>query len=213
MEYNKLIDHTLLKPDASLAAVAKLCDEASEHDFMSVCVNPCFVPVVKKLLEGSLVKVCTVIGFPLGATLPDVKVFETKRAVELGADEIDMVINVSMAKAHDYEFIANEINMIKVACQGRLLKVILETCLLTNEEIVACCRAAVKAGADYVKTSTGFSSGGATVEHVKLMRDTVGSQIGVKASGGVRTKEDLEKMVAAGASRIGTSSGVKIVAK
>ena len=127
MEYNKLIDHTLLKPDASLAAVAKLCDEASEHDFMSVCVNPCFVPVVKKLLEGSLVKVCTVIGFPLGATLPDVKVFETKRAVELGADEIDMVINVSMAKAHDYEFIANEINMIKVACQGRLLKVILET--------------------------------------------------------------------------------------
>ncbi|NLE31382.1 deoxyribose-phosphate aldolase, partial [Candidatus Dojkabacteria bacterium] len=169
MEYNKLIDHTLLKPDASLAAVAKLCDEASEHDFMSVCVNPCFVPVVKKLLEGSLVKVCTVIGFPLGATLPDVKVFETKRAVELGADEIDMVINVSMAKAHDYEFIANEINMVKVACQGRLLKVILETCLLTNEEIVACCRAAVKAGADYVKTSTGFSSGGATVEHVKLM--------------------------------------------
>ncbi|MDY0345129.1 MAG: deoxyribose-phosphate aldolase [Bacilli bacterium] len=213
MEYNKLIDHTLLKSDASLAAVVKLCDEAAQHDFMSVCINPCFVPVVKKLLEGTNVKVCTVIGFPLGATLPDVKVFETKRAVELGADEIDMVINVTMAKAHDYEFIANEINMIKVACQGRLLKVILETCLLSNEEIVECCRAAVKAGADYVKTSTGFSSGGATVEHVKLMRDTVGPQIGVKASGGVRTKEDAEKMVAAGASRIGTSSGIKIVAK
>ncbi|MFA7378780.1 MAG: deoxyribose-phosphate aldolase, partial [Bacilli bacterium] len=184
MEYNKLIDHTLLKPDASLAAIAKLCDEAAQHEFMSVCVNPCFVPVAKKLLEGTDVKVCTVIGFPLGATLPDVKVFETKRSVELGADEIDMVINVSMAKAHDYDFIANEINMIKIACQGRLLKVILETCLLTNEEIVQCCRAAVRAGADFVKTSTGFSTGGATTEHVKLMRDTVGPQIGVKASGG-----------------------------
>ncbi|MDD4154296.1 MAG: deoxyribose-phosphate aldolase [Bacilli bacterium] len=213
MEYNKLIDHTLLKPDASLVALAKLCDEAAQHEFMSVCVNPCFVPVAKKLLEGSNVKVCTVIGFPLGATLPEVKVFETKRCVELGAEEIDMVINVAMAKAHDYDFIANEINMIKIACQGRLLKVILETCLLTNEEIVQCCRAAVKAGADYVKTSTGFSTGGATAEHVKLMRDTVGPQIGVKASGGIRSKEDLEKMVAAGASRIGTSSGVKIIAK
>ena len=213
MEYNKLIDHTLLKPDASLVTLAKLCDEAAQHEFMSVCVNPCFVPVAKKLLEGSNVKVCTVIGFPLGATLPEVKVFETKRCVELGAEEIDMVINVAMAKAHDYDFIANEINMIKIACQGRLLKVILETCLLTNEEIVQCCRAAIKAGADYVKTSTGFSTGGATAEHVKLMRDTVGPQIGVKASGGIRSKEDLEKMVAAGASRIGTSSGVKIIAK
>lgn len=213
MEYNKLIDHTLLKPDASLVALAQLCDEATQHEFMSVCVNPCFVPVAKKLLAGSDVKVCTVIGFPLGATLPEVKVFETKRCVELGADEIDMVINVSMAKAHDYDYIANEINMIKIACEGRLLKVILETCLLTNEEIVQCCRAAVKAGADFVKTSTGFSTAGATVEHVKLMRDTVGPNIGVKASGGVRSKEDLEKMVAAGASRIGTSSGVKIVAK
>ncbi|NCA96839.1 MAG: deoxyribose-phosphate aldolase [Bacteroidia bacterium] len=213
MEYNKLIDHTLLKPDASLVAVAQLCDEAMQHEFMSVCINPCFVPVAKKLLAGSDVKVCTVIGFPLGATLPEVKVFETKRCVELGADEIDMVINVSMAKAHDYEYIANEINMIKIACQGRLLKVILETCLLTNEEIVQCCRAAVKAGADFVKTSTGFSTGGATAEHVKIMRDTVGPNIGVKASGGVRSKEDADKMIAAGASRIGTSSGVKIVAK
>jgi len=211
MEYNKLIDHTLLKPDASLEAVAKLCDEAREHEFMSVCLNPCFVPVAKSLLEGSQVKVCTVIGFPLGATLPEVKAFEAKRAVELGADEIDMVINVSMAKAHDYEFIANEINMVKVACLGRLLKVILETCLLSNEEIVQCSRAAVKAGADFVKTSTGFSSGGATVEVVKLMRDTVGPLIGVKASGGIRSREDLEKMVEAGASRIGTSSGVKII--
>ena len=211
MEYNKLIDHTLLKSDASLAAVATLCDEAAQHEFMSVCVNPCFVPVAKKLLEGTDVKVCTVIGFPLGATLPDVKVFETKRSVELGADELDMVINVSKAKALYYDFFSNEIYMVKIACQGRLLKVILETCLLTNEEIVQCCRAAVKAGADFVKTSTGFSIGGATTEHVRLMRDTVGPQIGVKASGGIRSKEDLEKMVAAGASRIGTSSGVKIV--
>lgn len=211
MELNKYIDHTILKANASLEAVVKLCQEAKKYDFASVCVNPCFIPVAKKLLAGSNVKVCTVIGFPLGATLPEVKRLETIEAVKEGAQEIDMVINISMAKAHDYEFIEKEINKVKIACQGRLLKVILETCLLSNEEIVECCKASVRAGADYVKTSTGFSTGGATVEHVLLMRQTVGPTVGVKASGGVKTKEDAMQMILAGASRIGTSSGISIV--
>ncbi len=211
MKVNKLIDHTLLKPDASLEGIMTLCDEAKHYDFMSVCVNPCFVPVARKLLNGSDVKVCTVIGFPLGATLPKVKAFEATEAVENGADEIDMVINISMAKAHDYEFIAKEINQVKVACKGRLLKVIIESCLLSDEEIVGVCKAAVRGGADFVKTSTGFSKAGASVEAVKIMRATVGPNIGVKASGGIRSLEDLNKMVEAGANRIGTSAGVAIM--
>ena len=208
---NKLIDHTLLKPEASVNAVRKLCEEALEYKFASVCVNPYFVPLASKLLKDSDVKVCTVIGFPLGATLSQVKKFEAEEAVKSGADEIDMVINISMAKEHNYDFIENEVKLVKEGCQGRLLKVILETCLLTDEEIVECSKAAVRGNADYVKTSTGFSTGGATVHAVELMRKAVGPNIGVKASGGVHNKEEAEAMVKAGATRIGASAGVQIV--
>ena len=213
MKDNKLIDHTLLKPDASIEAIEKLCEEALKYDFASVCVNPGFVPLCAKLLKGSNVKVCTVIGFPLGATLPSVKVYETKEAVREGADEIDMVINVSQLKAKNDAYVYQEIKDIKAACDGKLLKVIIETCLLTDEEKVRACELSVKAGADFVKTSTGFSTGGATAEDVALMRKTVGPHIGVKASGGVRTYEDMVEMVKAGANRIGTSNGVKLLEK
>ena len=211
MKDNKLIDHTLLKPDASIEAIEKLCEEALKYDFASVCVNPGFVPLCAKLLKGSNVKVCTVIGFPLGATLPSVKVYETKEAVREGADEIDMVINVSMAKEHQFDYVENEIRLVKEACADKILKVILETCLLTDDEIVNCCKAAVNAGADFVKTSTGFSKGGATTHAVKIMRDTVGPNFGVKASGGIHSYEEALDMVNAGANRIGASCGVEIV--
>ncbi len=211
MELNKLIDHTLLKQDASPEAIEKLCKEALEYHFMSVCVNPGFVPLAAKILKGSDVKVCTVVGFPLGATLPESKAYEAKLAIKAGATEVDMVLNDSMAKAHDYEFIANEVKLVKKACGKILLKVILETCLLTDEEITECCKACVKGGADYVKTSTGFSTGGATTHAVKLMREAVGPNVGVKASGGIHSREEAMAMVEAGASRIGASCGVKIV--
>ena len=211
MEMNKLIDHTLLKPDASVEAIKKLCEEAREYQFASVCVNPCFVPLAAQMLKGSGVKVCTVIGFPLGATLPEVKKFEAEKAVEAGADEIDMVLNVSMAKEHDFDYIEKEVKLVKEGCKGRLLKVILETCLLTDGEIIECSKASVRGNADYVKTSTGFSKGGATVHAVELMRKAVGPNIGVKASGGVHNREEAEAMVKAGASRIGASCGVQIV--
>jgi deoxyribose-phosphate aldolase len=214
MEYNKFIDHTLLKPEAKIEQIKTLCEEAKEHDFMSVCVNPFFVPVARKLLEGSSVKVCTVIGFPLGANTPSVKVYEAKKAVEDGADEVDMVQNISMAKEHDYEFIENEIRQIKEAVGPDIvLKVILETCLLTDDEIRECSIAAKKAGADFVKTSTGFSKGGATVNAVKIMRAAVGDEMGVKASGGIHTKEEMVALIEAGASRIGASCGVQLVSK
>ncbi len=214
MEYNKFIDHTLLKPEAKIEQIKTLCEEAKEHDFMSVCVNPFFVPVARKLLEGSSVKVCTVIGFPLGANTPSVKVYEAKKAVEDGADEVDMVQNISMAKEHDYEFIENEIRQIKEAVGPDIvLKVILETCLLTDDEIRECSIAAKKAGADFVKTSTGFSKGGATVNAVKIMRAAVGDEMGVKASGGIHTKEEMIALIEAGASRIGASCGVALVSK
>ena len=213
MEMNRLIDHTLLKADASISSIEKLCNEALNYHFASVCVNPGFVPLCAKLLKGSSVKVCTVIGFPLGATLPSVKVYETKEAVREGADEIDMVINVSQLKAKNDAYVYQEIKDIKAACDGKLLKVIIETCLLTDEEKVRACELSVKAGADFVKTSTGFSTGGATAEDVALMRKTVGPHIGVKASGGVRTHEDMVEMVKAGANRIGTSNGVKLLQK
>ena len=214
MEYNKFIDHTLLKPEAKIEQIKTLCEEAKEHDFMSVCVNPFFVPVARKLLEGSSVKVCTVIGFPLGANTPSVKVYEAKKAVEDGADEVDMVQNISMAKEHDYEFIENEIRQIKEAVGPDIvLKVILETCLLTDDEIRECSIAAKKAGADFVKTSTGFSKGGATVSAVKIMRAAVGDEMGVKASGGIHTKEEMVALIEAGASRIGASCGVQLVSK
>ena len=212
MQYNKLIDHTLLKQDAQPEQIVKLCDEAKQFDFMSVCVNPAYVPLAAKCLEDSDVKVCTVIGFPLGMNLTKTKVEEAVLTVKQGADEVDMVINVGMLKAGNDDYVREEIREIKQAVgHNIILKVIIETCLLTNDEIVRACKAAKEAGADFVKTSTGFSTGGATVEAVKLMRETVGPEMGVKASGGVRTHEDLIAMVEAGANRIGTSSGAKII--
>ena len=212
MKYNKLIDHTLLKQDATPEQIIKLCQEAKKFDFMSVCVNPVYVPLAAAELEGSDVKVCTVIGFPLGMNMAKTKVEEAVLAVSKGAKEVDMVINVGMLKAGHDDYVKEEIFEIKEAV-GRdiVLKVILETCLLTDDEIIRACKAAKAAGADFVKTSTGFSTGGATVEAVKLMRKTVGPEMGVKASGGVRTHEDLVAMVEAGANRIGTSSGAKII--
>ena len=211
MKYNKLIDHTLLKQDATPEQIMQLCYEAKEFDFMSVCVNPCYVPLASELLEGSDVKVCTVIGFPLGMNLTRTKIDEAVLAVSEGADEVDMVINVGMLKSGNDAYVENEIRLIKESINGKLLKVIIETCLLTDEEKVRACVAAKNAGADFVKTSTGFSTGGATVHDVALMRQTVGEEMGVKASGGVRTHEDLLAMVEAGASRIGTSNGTKII--
>lgn len=211
MEINKYIDHTLLKQDATNEGIETLLKEAKEYHFKSVCVNPFFVKRCAEELKDSDVLVCTVIGFPLGANTTATKVFETKDAVKNGADEIDMVINVSKAKEHDFAYIENEIKEIKEACGGKLLKVILETCLLTDEEIVACCKASKNAGADFVKTSTGFAKEGANAHVVKLMSDAVNKELGVKASGGVRTAEDAKNMINAGATRIGASSGVNIV--
>ena len=211
MNYNKFIDHTILKPDASIEDIKRICKEAKEYNFMSVCVNPAFIDLCKKELKGSDVKVCTVIGFPLGATLPQVKSLETREAVFEGADEIDLVINVTMLNAHQDDYVYNEIEKVRRSCMGKVLKVIIETCLLTDEEKVRACLLAKKAGADFVKTSTGFSTGGATVHDVELMRKTVGPEMGVKASGGIRTHEDLLAMIKAGATRIGTSSGPKII--
>ena len=211
MKLNKFIDHTLLKQDAKSEQIVALCEEAKTYDFMSVCVNPCFVSLAAKELKGSDVIVCTVIGFPLGANTTDVKVFETKKAILDGADEIDMVINVSKAKEHDYKYIEEEIRKIKEATDGRLLKVILETCLLDDEEITETSLASLRAGADYVKTSTGFSKGGATVHAVSVMAAAVGGKLGIKASGGIHNKEEALQMINAGATRIGASSGVKIV--
>jgi deoxyribose-phosphate aldolase len=211
MKYNKLIDNTLLKADATEQEILALCEESKEYDFKSVCINPWFIPVAKKALSGSDVLVCTVIGFPLGSMTTEAKVFEAKDALEKGADEVDMVINVSALKDRKDDYVLNEIKEIKKVCGSNTLKVIIETCLLTDEEKVRACKLAKEAGADFVKTSTGFSTGGATAHDVKLMRETVGPEMGVKASGGVRTHEDLLAMVEAGANRIGTSNGTKII--
>ncbi|GEC92797.1 MULTISPECIES: deoxyribose-phosphate aldolase [Brevibacillus] len=211
MNMNKYIDHTLLKPDATQEMIDKLCQEAREHDFMSVCVNPYWVKRSAELLAGSDVKVCTVIGFPLGASTIESKAAETRDAIANGATEVDMVLNVGALKSGDLETVKNDIAAVKQAAGDILLKVILETCLLTEEEKVVACKLSVEAGADYVKTSTGFSTGGATVEDIALMRKTVGPNVGVKASGGVRDGETAVAMIEAGASRIGTSSGVSIV--
>ncbi|MDD5556888.1 MAG: deoxyribose-phosphate aldolase [bacterium] len=206
------IDHTLLKPDATVAQVENLCREAAEYIFASVCVNPWFVPVCARILRRSPVKVCTVIGFPLGATTPEAKAYETRDAIGEGAQEVDMVINVGALKSARYDIVEKDIRgVVRAARPATVVKVILETCLLTDEEKVKACELAKRAGADFVKTSTGFSSGGATAEDIALMRRTVGAEMGVKASGGVRSREDAEKMVAAGASRIGASASVKIV--
>ena len=211
MKYNKFIDHTLLKQDATPEQIISLCNEAKQFDFMSVCVNPHYVPLAAEVLEGSDVKVCTVVGFPLGMNMTKTKIQETQLCIAQGATEIDMVINVGMLKAGHDDYVENEIRELKSVCGNLILKIILETCLLTDEEIVRACIASKNAGADFVKTSTGFSSGGATIHAVKLMRETVGETMGVKASGGVRTHEDLINMIEAGASRIGTSSGAKII--
>ena len=211
MSYNKLIDHTLLKQDATPEQIVKLCDEAKQFDFMSVCVNPAYVPLASECLKGSGVKVCTVIGFPLGMNLTRTKVDEAKLCIAQGATEIDMVINVGMLKAGHDDYVREEIKLLKEVAGKLVLKVIIETCLLTDEEKVRACKLSKEAGADFVKTSTGFSTGGATAHDVKLMRETVGPEMGVKASGGVRTHEDLLAMVEAGANRIGTSNGTKII--
>ena len=211
MKASKYIDHTQLKPDATKDKIVTLCQEAREYDFASVCINPCWIPLAKELLEGSDVKVCTVIGFPLGAMSTAAKCLETATAVQDGAEEVDMVINIGKLKDGEDDYVRNEIKAIKEACSGRLLKVIIETCLLTDEEKVRACKLAKEAGADFVKTSTGFSTGGATVEDVALMRRTVGEDMGVKAAGGVRDKETFEAMIKAGATRIGTSSGKNLI--
>jgi len=209
---NKMIDHTLLKPDATADDVKTLCREARDYNFASVCINPSHVPLSRECLLGSSVKVCTVIGFPLGATTTKTKVFEAKEAIENGAEEVDMVINVGAAKAGDWDYVKNDIESVALAVGNRaLLKVIIETCLLTDEEKVRVCAICKMVGVDFVKTSTGFSSGGATVEDVKLMRKVVGSDIGIKASGGVRDTDAAKAMIDAGANRLGTSSGVAIV--
>lgn len=213
MKINKLIDHTLLKPTATTEDIKKLCQEAIEYDFKSVCVNPCHVKIAKELLQGTDVLVCTVVGFPLGANTIKSKVFETLDAVANGVDEVDMVINIGKVKERDFDYLVEEISEVVQAAKGLTVKVIIETCYLTDEEKRLACQAAKKAQAHFVKTSTGFGTGGATVEDVKLMYDEVHPQLEVKASGGVRSLEDLEKMVQAGATRIGTSSGVAIMNK
>lgn len=207
------IDHTLLKPDASQEEIAQLCYEARKFGFASVCVNPSYVKLCAQLLKGSDIDICTVIGFPLGATPTDGKVFETQQAIREGATEIDMVINVGAVKSRDYELVEQDIASVATACHAgnAILKVIIEAALLTDEEKVIACQLSKVAGADFVKTSTGFGPGGATAEDVALMRRVVGPNIGVKAAGGIKTAEDARRMIAAGASRIGASASVKIV--
>lgn len=206
------IDHTLLKPESTESQVVQLCKEAAEFKFASVCVNPTWVETAATELSGSGVKVCTVIGFPLGASTPETKAFETTDAISKGAGEIDMVLNIGALKSGNTDHVKKDIEAVVKAAKGKaIVKVILETCLLTDEEKVTASQLSKEAGADFVKTSTGFSTGGATIEDVKLMRQTVGADLGVKASGGVRSLEDVEAMIEAGATRIGASSGVKIM--
>lgn len=210
---SSLIDHTLLKAEATEGDVRRLCEEAAHFGFAAVCVNPFWVHAAAELLRGTSVRVCTVVGFPLGANNPEVKLAEARAALTEGAAELDVVLNVGALRSGFYEIVREEIAVLAGAAHegGAILKVILETCLLTREEKVTACRLAVEARADFVKTSTGFSTGGATAEDVRLMRETVGDGLGVKASGGVRTWEALQEMVRAGATRIGTSSGVNIL--
>ncbi|AGZ22958.1 deoxyribose-phosphate aldolase [Streptococcus suis] len=211
MKLNKYIDHTILKPETTQEQVEKILAEAKEYDFASVCVNPTWVALAAESLKDSDVKVCTVIGFPLGANTPAVKAFETKDAISNGADEIDMVINIGALKTGNYDLVLEDIKAVVAASGDKLVKVIIEACLLTDDEKVKTCQLSQEAGADYVKTSTGFSTGGATVADVALMRKTVGPDMGVKASGGARSYEDAIAFIEAGASRIGASSGVAIM--
>lgn len=211
MSINKYIDHTLLKPESTKEQIEKLLLEAKQYDFASVCVNPTWVATAAEALKDSTVKVCTVVGFPLGANTPEVKAFETKNAIENGADEIDMVLNIGALKSGNLTLVEDDVRAVVEAANGTLVKVIIEACLLTEEEKVIACELSVKAGADFVKTSTGFSTGGATVPDVTLMRQTVGPDIGVKAAGGARSLEDAQAFIEAGATRLGTSFGVAII--
>lgn len=213
MNYNKMIDHTVLKADTPLETVKIICDEAMEYGFASVCINPCHVAYCADYLKDSDVNVCTVIGFPLGANTSAVKAFETKDAIANGADEIDMVMNIGALKDKNYDLVRNDVKAVVEAANGTLVKVILETCLLTEDEIKKACELCVEAKADYVKTSTGFSTRGATIEDVQIMKAAVQGKAKVKAAGGVRTHEDMVKIVEAGADRIGTSAGCSLVDK
>ena len=211
MKLNKYIDHTLLKADATKEQITKLCNEAKEYDFASVCVNTSYVPLCKELLKDSDVNVCCVVGFPLGAMDIVSKAFEAKTAVTNGAKEVDMVINIGKLKDKDYDYVTNDIKEVVLASKPAIVKVIIETCLLTDEEKVEACKCAMKANAEFVKTSTGFSTNGATVEDVALMKKTVGDTCKVKAAGGIRSYEDAMKMIEAGADRLGCSAGIKIM--
>lgn len=211
MGINRMIDHTLLKAESSQDQIKQLCQEAKDHDFFSVCVQPTWISLCKEELAGSGVKIATVIGFPLGANTTETKVFEAKDAIEKGADEIDMVINIGALKSGQDQLVEDEIRAIKEAIGDHILKVIIETCLLTEDEKIRACQLTLKAGGDYVKTSTGFSTGGAKLEDVKLMKDQVKDQAKVKASGGIRDFATAQKMVEAGADRLGVSAGIAIV--
>lgn len=213
MNYNKMIDHTVLKADTPLETVKRICDEAMEYGFASVCINPCHVAYCADYLKDSDVNVCTVIGFPLGANTSAVKAFETKDAIANGVDEIDMVMNIGALKDKNYDLVRDDVKAVVEAANGTLVKVILETCLLTEDEIKKACELCVEAKADYVKTSSGFSTRGATIEDVRIMKEAVHGKAKVKAAGGVRTPEDMVKIVAAGADRIGTSAGCSLVKK
>lgn len=211
MELNKYIDHTLLKPEATNEQITKLCEEARQYDFASVCVNTCYVPLAKQLLAGSDVKVCCVVGFPLGAMDTVSKAFEAKTAVENGAQEVDMVINIGALKDKDYDYVTKDIAAVVEASKPAIVKVIIEACLLTDEEKVEACKCSMNAKAEFVKTSTGFSTHGATPEDVALMKKTVGNVCKVKAAGGVRSYDDAMKMIEAGADRLGCSAGIKVM--
>ncbi|PKL87667.1 MAG: deoxyribose-phosphate aldolase [Ignavibacteriae bacterium HGW-Ignavibacteriae-2] len=209
----RMIDHTLLKAEATEDDIRKLCEEAKKHEFASVCINPCYVSLCSQLLKGTKVKVCTVIGFPLGSNTTEIKRKEAEFAIEQGASEVDMVINVGMLKQGKYDYVFNDVNQVALAAKRNraILKVIIETALLTDEEKVKACLISKEAKADFVKTSTGFSKGGATASDVALMKYVVGSSVGVKASGGIRSREDVQSMIDSGADRIGASASVKIV--
>lgn len=211
MKRSKYIDHTLLKPEAKKEDIQKLCQEALEYDFASVCVNPYWVSYCAKLLQDSDVKVCCVIGFPLGATTPQVKAYECKQACENGADEIDMVLNIGQLKGKQYEAVYEDVNAVVEASGNQIVKVILETCLLSDEEITKACQICLEAKADFVKTSTGFNQAGANLHVVKVMKEAVGNQMQIKAAGGVRSAKDMDDMIQAGASRIGTSHGIELL--
>ena len=212
MELNRMIDHTLLKANATRAQIEKLCDEALEYNFASVCVNTCWVPLAHEKLAGSEVNTCCVVGFPLGAMLTEAKAAETRLAVEAGADEVDMVINIGWLLDGEYDAVRDDIAAVVKAADGRCVKVIIEACLLTDEQKVKACELSVEAGATFVKTSTGFSTGGATVADVALMRKTVGDRCLVKAAGGIHTADEARAMVEAGADRLGCSAGIQIMA-